>query len=86
MALVDRACSMIGTPPPLARLASGAAEYDARVAALIGDDDDMVEYLSRLEEMADENNDADEDDLSAAAPIDPDELMNEVEQYLRDQD
>ncbi len=86
MALVDRACSMIGTPPPLSRLASGAAEYDARVAALIGDDDDMVEYLLRLEQMADETNDADEDDLSAAAPIDPDELMNEVEQYLRDQD
>jgi proteasome assembly chaperone (PAC2) family protein len=86
MALVDRACSMIGTPPPLSRLASGAAEYDARVAALIGDDDDMVEYLSRLEQLADENDDTDEDDLSSAAPIDPDELMNEVEQFLRDQD
>jgi proteasome assembly chaperone (PAC2) family protein len=86
MALVDRACSMIGTPPPLSRLASGAAEYDARVAALIGDDDDMVEYLTRLEQLADENDEADEDDLSAAAPIDPEELMNEVEQYLRDQD
>ena len=86
MALVDRACSMIGTPPPLSRLASGAAEYDARVAALIGDDDDMVEYLSRLEQLADENDATDEDDLSSAPPIDPDELMNEVEQFLRDQD
>ena len=86
MALVDRACSMIGTPPPLSRLASGAAEYDARVAALIGDDDDMVEYLSRLEQLADENDATDEDDLTSAAPIDPDELMNEVEQFLRDQD
>ena len=86
MALVDRACSMIGTPPPLSRLASGAAEYDARVAALIGDDDDMVEYLSRLEQLADENEATDEDDLSSAPPIDPDELMNEVEQFLRDQD
>lgn len=86
MALVDRACSMIGTPPPLSRLASGAAEYDARVAALIGDDDDMVEYLARLEQLADENDATDEDDLSSAPPIDPDELMNEVEQFLRDQD
>jgi predicted ATP-grasp superfamily ATP-dependent carboligase len=86
MALVDRACSMIGTPPPLSRLASAAAEYDARVAALIGDDDDMVEYLSRLEQLADENDATDEDDLSSAPPIDPDELMNEVEQFLRDQD
>ncbi len=85
MALVERACSMIGTPAPLTRLASGAAEYDARVASLIGDDDDMVEYLARLERMSDET-DATEDDLTNAAPIDPDELMNEVEQFLRDQD
>jgi proteasome assembly chaperone (PAC2) family protein len=85
MALVDRACSMLGTPPPVARLASATAEYDARVAALIGDDDDMVEYLSRLEQIADENDEGD-DDLTSAPPIDPDELMNEVEQFLRDQD
>ncbi len=85
MALVDRACSMIGTPAPLSRLASGALEYDERVAALIGDDEDMVEYLSRLEQMSDET-EATDDDLTTAAPIDPDELMNEVEQFLRDQD
>lgn len=85
MALVDRACSIIGTPAPLSRLASGAAEYDQRVASLIGDDEDMVEYLTRLEQMNDEI-EATEDDLGNAAPIDPEELMNEVEQYLRDQD
>ncbi len=85
MALVDRACSMIGTPAPLSRLASGAIEYDARVAALIGDDDDMVEYLARLEQMNDET-EATDGDLSTAPPIDPDELMTEVEQFLRDQD
>ena len=83
MALVDRACTMIGTPAPLASLASGAAEYDARVAALIGDDDDMVEYLARLEEIADDDNN---DDLSSTEAVDPDALMNEVEQFLRDQD
>jgi proteasome assembly chaperone (PAC2) family protein len=82
MALVERACTMIGTPAPLASLASGAAEYDARVAALIGDDDDMVEYLARLEEIADDDN----DDLSSTEAVDPDALMNEVEQFLRDQD
>lgn len=85
MALVDRACSMIGTPAPLSALASAALEYDERVAALIGDDEDMVEYLSRLEQMNDET-EATEDDLTNAAPIDPEELMNEVEQFLRDQD
>ena len=54
MALVERACSMIGTPAPLSRLAVAAAEYDARVSSLIGDDDDMVEYLHRLEQLADD--------------------------------
>ncbi len=85
MALVDRACSMIGTPAPLAKLASGAAEYDAQVAALIGDDDDMIEYLSRLEQLTDDNVDSG-DDLSSAAPVDPDALVEEVEQFLRDRD
>jgi proteasome assembly chaperone (PAC2) family protein len=85
MALVDRACSMIGTPAPLAQLASGAAEYEAQVAALIGDDDDMIEYLSRLEQLTDDNVDSDED-LSSAPPVDPDALVEEVEQFLRDRD
>lgn len=85
MALVDRACSMIGTPAPLSRLASGAAEYEARVAALIGEDDDMAEYLNRLEQMADEQA-SPADDLTSADPVDPEQLMDEVEQFLRDQD
>jgi hypothetical protein len=71
---------MIGTPPPVAGLASGAAEYDARVTALIGDDDDMVEYLARLEQMAD---DADDERVDEA-PMSPDALVEEVEQFLRD--
>jgi hypothetical protein len=87
MALVDRACSMIGTPAPLTRLASDAAGYDDQVTALIGDDDDMVEYLSHLEQLTDEQADDDaSDDLSADTPVDPDMLMEEVEQFLRDRD
>lgn len=80
MALLDRACSMIGTPPPVAGLASGAAEYDAQVTALIGDDDDMVEYLARLEQIADEAG----NDMVDEAPMNPDALVEEVEQFLRD--
>ncbi len=79
--LLERACTMIGTPPPLSRLVSGAAEYDARVAALIGDDDELVDYLSRLEAMVDEEADVDDE-----TSVDPDALMEEVEQFLRDTD
>jgi proteasome assembly chaperone (PAC2) family protein len=85
LALVDRACSMIGTPAPLARLAVEASEYDARVAALIGDDDEMLEYLSRLEQLSDDDTDGSED-LTADTPVDPDALVEEVEQFLRDRD
>jgi hypothetical protein len=74
---------MIGTPAPLQPLEAGATEYDARVAALIGDDDDMVEYLSRLEEISDDSAD---DELVATEPVDPEGLVDEVEQFLRDQD
>lgn len=89
LALVERACSMIGTPAPLASLAAGAAEYDARVAALIGDDDDLVEYLVRLEQISDDE--AGDDGLpydglpgDDTASVDPDALVEEVEQFLRD--
>ncbi len=84
MALVERACSMIGTPAPLAQLAGDAAAYDAHVATMIGDDDDMIEYLSRLEQITDD--DGGSDDLSSAPPLDPDALVQEVEQFLRDRD
>jgi proteasome assembly chaperone (PAC2) family protein len=86
MALVEKSCGMIGTPPPLGALAHGAAEYDARVAALIGDDDDMVEYLARLEQLSDDADGDESDDGSDDAPVDPDVLVEEVEQFLRDQD
>jgi len=81
MALVERACSMIGTPAPLSQLANDAAQYDARVSALIGDDDDMMEYLSRLEQLADESS-----DHTVDPALDPDALVQEVEQFLRDRD
>jgi proteasome assembly chaperone (PAC2) family protein len=86
LALVDRACSMLGTPAPLERLAAAANEYDARVAGIIGDDDDMVEYVHRLEQMADDNGIAfdDNDDDSLETSLDPDILVEEVERFLRD--
>ena len=86
MALVERACSMIGTPAPVAGLAGSSAEYDARVAALIGDDDELTEYLERLEQMADATSDEDDPDEPDDEPVDPDALVEEVERFLRDQD
>ncbi|MEM8621270.1 MAG: PAC2 family protein [Actinomycetota bacterium] len=88
MALVDRVCNMIGTPAPLSALAAGAAEYDARVAALVEDDDDMAEYLERLEQYVDDDDNGGPAEPTSAddTPVDPDALMEEVEQFLRDRD
>jgi proteasome assembly chaperone (PAC2) family protein len=107
MALVERACSMMGTPAPVSVLADQSAEYDARVASLVADDDDLSTYVSRLESMLDEPDldptDIDDvDELDSAADehfgtdpeppagtfdvSDPSELVQEVEQFLRDRD
>jgi len=62
------------------------------VAAMIGDDDDMIEYLSRLEQITDDEaddrpgGDTRDSDLGSASPVDPDALVEEVEQFLRDRD
>lgn len=82
LALVERSCSMIGTPAPLSGLAQEAAAYDAQVAALVGDDDDLAAYLQRLEQVSDDQT----DEPTTAEPLDPDALVEEVEQFLRDRD
>lgn len=84
-ALLDRLCSMMGTPAPVAGVASQIADYDAKVAALIGDDDDLVTYVSRLEAMVDEMA-ADDLDESPIDDTDPTQLAAEVEQFLRNRD
>jgi proteasome assembly chaperone (PAC2) family protein len=87
-ALLDRLCSMMGTPAPVAVVAAQIADYDAKVAALIADDDDLVTYVSRLEDMVDEMDDEadDEYDDTDIGDSDPEQLADEVEQFLRNRD
>ncbi len=86
IALIERACSMMGTPAPVSNLAAQLDDYDARVAALVTGDDDLVTYVSRLEDMVDEMDDDDVDDETSEPGVDddPDRLAAEVEQFLRD--
>ncbi|MFM7044308.1 MAG: PAC2 family protein [Ilumatobacteraceae bacterium] len=104
LALVERACEMIGTPPPVGSLRADADRYDERVTAFVADDDDLIGYVDRLESMSDDElyDDEDEDDAvggelvddaeaaaaaaEAIAALDSEELMLEVEKFLRDQD
>ena len=87
-ALLERLCSMMGTPAPVATVANQIADYDAKVAALISDDDDLVTYVSRLEDMVDEMEA--ETGAERSEPTiddgDPEQLADEVEQFLRNRD
>jgi proteasome assembly chaperone (PAC2) family protein len=62
LALVERACDLIGTPAPTAALGVEVAEYEHRIDARIEDEDDLRAYVSRLEDMVDAGIDLDEDD------------------------
>ncbi len=86
IALIERACSMMGTPPPVSALNSEVERYDAQVAGLIDDDDDLTTYVGRLEVMADEMLDGDDDTGPSIDDTDPERLAAEVEQFLRDRD
>jgi len=84
-AVLDRLCSMMGTPAPVSAIADQIADYDAQVDALIADDDDLVTYVRRLESMVDEIED-EPDDEPEIDDTDPGQLAAEVEQFLRDHD
>jgi proteasome assembly chaperone (PAC2) family protein len=69
LALVSRACEMLGTPPPVGVLAREALEYESRVTGIVNDDDDLLGYVTRLESMAD----LDDDDVMGSQLDDDDE-------------
>lgn len=94
LTLAERACSIMGTPAPVADLRVEAAEYEQRVTSLVAEDDDLELYVARLESMLDEMSVEDELDelVNGAAEaddpelVDGDELLEEVERFLRDHD
>ncbi|NBU95880.1 MAG: PAC2 family protein [Actinobacteria bacterium] len=85
IALMERACDIMGTPTPSSALADEAADYEAHIAALVGDDDDLTDHIEQLELLVDEM----DDDVDTSGPIDLGEselLLDELEQFLRDRD
>ncbi len=91
-ALIERAGEIIGTPPPLGALHNDVVEYDDQIQEMVDDDEDLAEYVRRLEEMGEESfgganqlefefeeDTADDDDSGSM-------LVDEVEQFLRDQE
>ncbi|MBL6630739.1 MAG: PAC2 family protein [Actinomycetota bacterium] len=85
IALMERACDIMGTPTPSSALADEAADYEARIAAFVGDDDDLTDHIEQLELLVDEM----DDEVDTSGPIDLGEselLLDELEQFLRDRD
>ena len=93
LALMRRTCEIIGTPAPVGAVLNLIERYEEQVNALVEEDEDLTEYVNRLEiatdsglPLSDEVSDDqlqlefdDEHDPNAA------ELVNEVEKFLREQ-
>jgi proteasome assembly chaperone (PAC2) family protein len=76
LALVRRVVELVGAGFDAAGLEAESAEYIGRIDELVSDDDDLREFLGRLEAAYDED---------AVADVDPTALIAEVERYLREQ-
>lgn len=92
-ALMARAGEIIGTPAPIGSLHNMIVAYDNKVDEMIDDDDDLREYVERLESMGDDafgidNPNQLEIDFESEESLEDDSqsLVDEVEQFLRDQD
>ena len=87
LALVQRAAALLGTSVPTTELEIASTAYERQVDDMLGNDDDLVDYVRRLEEESEDEPDelADSPDLE---PIDPDHIaasVDEIERFLRDQ-
>jgi hypothetical protein len=89
LALVRRSLGILGATGDLRPLEEATRRYEAELDAHVADDDDLVGYVRRLESAADTD-----DDAAGSAPAEPvvadersaEQLLEELEQFLRDQD
>jgi proteasome assembly chaperone (PAC2) family protein len=99
LSLMRRACEIIGTPAPVASVMNLIERYEDQVNSLVSDDEDLAAYVERLETMSDNGMSLDDEvddgqlqfdfasDSGDDAVDEPDAstLMDEVEQFLREQ-
>lgn len=75
-ALVDQLCAILRIEVDQGQLVDAASEYTEQLDALVAEDGETAAYLRRLEDAYDED---------AVALGSTDELVSEVESFLRDQ-
>jgi predicted ATP-grasp superfamily ATP-dependent carboligase len=81
LALVERAAELLGSSVPTTALEIAAASYERQVSEVVESDDDVSEYVHRLEESSDDGDEDDEEmELTSG-----DALAADFERYLREQ-
>jgi proteasome assembly chaperone (PAC2) family protein len=78
LALVEKLGELLPLPLDTSTLADATKAFDETVAELISDDPDLLGYVERLEAAHDQ-------ETSPLTDVAPDQLVAEVERYLREQ-
>ena len=81
LALVKRVCAVMRAPAATFDLEQRAETYEQEITRIVAEDDETAEYVDRLEKAWDASR-----ERSRPKPMhdDPDRLVAEVEQFLRD--
>jgi predicted ATP-grasp superfamily ATP-dependent carboligase len=89
LALVERCASIIGSPVDVSDLATAAYEYEREVDAVVANDDELQAYMARLDAYTNDDDDDEVEETEADEhgheTLTAEELVREVERYLRDQ-
>lgn len=86
LALVERVGDVLGLMVPTTSLEIASAAYEREVNEVVTNDDDLTGYVQRLEEMVDSGATfGDDDDDSMSDDDTVDDLVEELERFLRDQ-
>jgi proteasome assembly chaperone (PAC2) family protein len=84
LALVERVCDVMGTSIYSTDLEIAAATYERQVDELVAEDEDTSAYVADLEEAWDDADEHGEIEIDEELDDDPETLLAEVEQFLRD--
>ena len=84
LALVERVCDVLGTSVYCTDLEIAAATYERQVDELVAEDEDTAGYVADLEEAWDEAEDENDNIVDEELDNDPETLLAEVEQFLRE--
>jgi proteasome assembly chaperone (PAC2) family protein len=84
MALIKELRRLLPMAVDTSALAGQTEAFDAAVADLIEDNPELAGYIERLEADSDDEDDDEAEGSPTLADLPPDELVAEVERYLRD--